>query len=369
MTRTASMGSRVPPAVTSTRTPARSSSGPSTLGRGGHDRRRDRRGGPRRRRHRRGARRGVDHVHAPSAQRGEVVLHRRVLPHLGVHRGRDEHRRPGGEQRGGEQVVGDAGGVLARAASRWPGDHDTRSADWPSTRVRDRLRRRRRSSEVRAAGSDASAENVSAPTNCSASCGEHGRTCAPGVDEPAADLDGLVGGDAAAHAEHDATASHRGQGYAPVGATRGLRRRRRRRRRRRGLGGSDLGELLFGQRDRFDLADLDLLDGDRERLARHRGDLRRDDLAEALAELVVVVVDLAGPHRRQRDQRELGVDPLEQVLHAGVMSDVRRSAMWDRSSSNRRQRAHRAERNRGHRGTAGPQDTSHLGRPLVPGRR
>ena len=59
------------------------------------------------------ARLGVDHVHAPAPQRGEVLLHRGVLPHLGVHRRRHEDRRPGGEQRGGEQVVGDAGGVLA----------------------------------------------------------------------------------------------------------------------------------------------------------------------------------------------------------------------------------------------------------------
>ena len=72
-----------------------------------------------------------------------------------------------------------------------------------------------------------------------------------------------------------------------------------------------------GSGHRLDLADLDLLHRDRERLARHRGDLRRHDLAEALAELVVVVVDLPGPHRRQRDQRELGVDPLEQVLPCG----------------------------------------------------
>ena len=90
------------------------------------------------------------------------------------------------------------------------------------------------------------------------------------------------------------------------------------------LGGGDLGQLLLGgERHRLDLADLDLLHGDGERLARHRGDLRRDDLAEALAELVVVVVDLAGPHRRQRDQRELGVDPLRAATPCGGSSGSR----------------------------------------------
>ena len=58
-------------------------------------------------------------------------------------------------------------------------------------------------SDVRA-GSDASAENVSAPTKRRASCGEHRRDVRAGVDQPPADLDGLVGGDAAAHAEDDA---------------------------------------------------------------------------------------------------------------------------------------------------------------------
>ena len=63
---------------------------------------------------------GLEHVHAAPAQRREVLLHRRVLPHLGVHRRAHEHRRARGEQRRGEQVVGDAGRVLADAASRWP---------------------------------------------------------------------------------------------------------------------------------------------------------------------------------------------------------------------------------------------------------
>src|SRR5690242_7700923 len=73
----------------------------------------------------------------------------------------------------------------------------------------------------------------------------------------------------------------------------------------RGFGGSD----LFGiDALVHDLALSDFLERDRERLARHRRHLGRDDAAETLAELVVVVVDLAGAHGGQRDERELRVD-------------------------------------------------------------
>ena len=95
MNRTGSIGSRVPPAVTSTRTPARSppsastSAAAATIRSGiGEATLADVAAGE-------AARLGVDHVHAAPAQRGEVLLHRRVLPHLGVHRGRDEHRARG----------------------------------------------------------------------------------------------------------------------------------------------------------------------------------------------------------------------------------------------------------------------------------
>ena len=70
------------------------------------------------------ARRGLDHVDAAAPEGGQVVLHRGVLPHLGVHGRADQDRRPGGEQRGGEQVVGDAGGVGAEHPGRGRGDDD-----------------------------------------------------------------------------------------------------------------------------------------------------------------------------------------------------------------------------------------------------
>ena len=43
---------------------------------------------------------GRDDLDAAPLQGGQVVAHRRVLPHLGVHGRADQHRRPGGQQRG-----------------------------------------------------------------------------------------------------------------------------------------------------------------------------------------------------------------------------------------------------------------------------
>ena len=56
---------------------------------------------------------GVDHVHAAGAQHGEVLLDGGVLPHLGVHRGGEQDGRLRRQQRGGEEIVGDAVCVLA----------------------------------------------------------------------------------------------------------------------------------------------------------------------------------------------------------------------------------------------------------------
>ncbi len=46
---------------------------------------------------------------AAAAQRGHVVDGGGVEPHLGVHRGCEQHGTSGGQQRGGQQVVGAAG--------------------------------------------------------------------------------------------------------------------------------------------------------------------------------------------------------------------------------------------------------------------
>src|SRR5690606_30585515 len=90
-----------------------------------------------------------------------------------------------------------------------------------------------------------------------------------------------------------------------------------------GDGQHRLGDRLAGgSADAFDLVGVDLLEGDRQRLAGRRGHLRRDDGAERVAELVVVRVDLPGAARRQGDEGELGSRPLEELLDGGLHHGV-----------------------------------------------
>ena len=63
-------------------------------------------------------------------------------------------------------------------------------------------------SDVRA-GSDASAEKVERPDEPGGAGGQDGHDVGAGVDQAAADLDGLVGGDPARNAEDDAPAGER----------------------------------------------------------------------------------------------------------------------------------------------------------------
>ena len=212
--------------------------------------------------------------------------------------GADDHRRPGGQQRGGEQVVGDAGGVGADAAGPWPGATTTRSADLARAGCAGSGRRRPTATSGPA--------RTPAPRTWSRrrSGGRRavrtGTTWAPGVDEAAAHLDRLVGGDAAGDPEDDAPPGEHGMrsGLLGAGAT-------------SAGGGSSAAGLGARPRRRAstgdDLVGGDLLEGDRQRLAGHRGDLRRHDGAEALAELAEVGVDLPGPRGAQRDQPELRV--------------------------------------------------------------
>ncbi len=67
---------------------------------------------------------GLDDDGAPAAQGGDVLLGGRVLPHLGVHRGREDDRTAGGEQGVGEQVVGQAVGRLGEHVGGRGGDDD-----------------------------------------------------------------------------------------------------------------------------------------------------------------------------------------------------------------------------------------------------
>ncbi len=105
-------------------------------------------------------------------------------------------------------------------------------------------------------GSEASAENVVAPTNRCASRGHDRNHVRAEVDEASADLDGLVGGDPARDAQDDA---------APGKARHALLRRRF-------FGALDLGldvKLVLAGLGALvgDLVRGDLLEGDRQRLA------------------------------------------------------------------------------------------------------
>ena len=162
-------GSRVPPAVTTTWRPARSS-GSSTAPRARTRRTSSRElvglGQPARPGVGAGqpADRRVDDQRAAAAQRRDVGLGRRVLPHLGVHRRREHHRAARGEQGVvsrssarpcgglGQQVGGggrddDQVGLLAEATcgTSWTSSQTSVVTGWPD-----------------------SAAQVAAPTKCSA---------------------------------------------------------------------------------------------------------------------------------------------------------------------------------------------------------
>ena len=51
---------------------------------------------------------GIDDVHSARAQHLDIFLRRRVIPHVDVHRRRDDDRRGGGEIQRGQKIVGDA---------------------------------------------------------------------------------------------------------------------------------------------------------------------------------------------------------------------------------------------------------------------
>ena len=57
----------------------------------------------------------LDDIDLAVAQRGDVLLHRRLGPHGVIHRGCDHHRAPRGQQRRGDDIV--------RAAACDPSDH------------------------------------------------------------------------------------------------------------------------------------------------------------------------------------------------------------------------------------------------------
>ena len=126
MKRTGSIGSRVPPAVTSTRRP---SQGRSPVGSAASTRASRRSGSGRRPRPN-----SPREASLPSsgsitstpalAQRRQVRLGRRVGVHAVVHRRGDQARRRAGEEGGGQHRVGDAGGQLGDRVGRGGGDQE-----------------------------------------------------------------------------------------------------------------------------------------------------------------------------------------------------------------------------------------------------
>ena len=99
------------------------------------------------------------------AQGGDVGLGGGVLPHLGVHRGREHDRAAGGQQGVGEQVVGQPVRGLGQQVGGRRGDHHQVGAPARSARAAPRGRRSTRRS---ATGLPDSAAQVGAPTNSSA---------------------------------------------------------------------------------------------------------------------------------------------------------------------------------------------------------
>ena len=155
-------------------------------------------------------------------QRRKVLLDGRVLPHLGVHRGSDENRRAGREECRGEQIIRDAGRVLAEELRCSRCDDDqvgglTQSSVWDrfatfGTGEQRRARRfgcqrreRERSDEAQRVG------------------GEDGGDVRTGVDETPTDLHGLVGRDSPGDAENDSATtqcSELGSGFHQIARAR-----------------------------------------------------------------------------------------------------------------------------------------------------
>jgi hypothetical protein len=81
---------------------------------------------------------GLEHDRAAVPQRGHVGPGGGVLPHLGVHRGRVQHRAPGGQQGGGEQVTRHTRGGPGHEVCGRRGDDD-KIGGLPEPDVRDFL--------------------------------------------------------------------------------------------------------------------------------------------------------------------------------------------------------------------------------------
>ena len=161
-------------------------------------------------------RRRLEHDCSTAAQRRHVARGGRVLPHLGVHGGREEHRAAGGQQRRGEQVVGAAGSGAGQQIRRRRSDHHQIGL-LAEAHVRDlrnvvehpgvnRMARQR----LERGGADEAQRGL----------GGYDPDVVPGLAELAHHRAGLVGGDATGDADDDPLGVHdrqnpRPRGYSP----------------------------------------------------------------------------------------------------------------------------------------------------------
>ena len=147
---------------------------------------------------------GLEDDDAAAAQGGDVGLGGGVLPHLGVHRGREDDRAAGGEQGVGEQVVGEAVGGPGQQVGGGRGDDDEvgllaephvrHLVDVVPDLGGDRLAGQR--------GPGGRADEVQR------GCGGHDADVVAGLGEQAQQLARLVGGDAAARRRGRPAACH-----------------------------------------------------------------------------------------------------------------------------------------------------------------
>ncbi len=140
---------------------------------------------------------GLDDERAPAAQRRDVVLGGGVLPHLGVHRGDEHDRAAGGEQRVGQQVVGEAvRGLGQEVGGRRRHDHEVGVLADPD--VRDLVHVVPHLGRHRLAGQRGPGGRADEPQRRR---GGHDRDVVAGLGEAPEQLAGLVGRDAAADPE------------------------------------------------------------------------------------------------------------------------------------------------------------------------
>ena len=237
-----------------------------------------------------------------AAQRGHVVDGGRVKPHLGVHRGREEHRTSRGEQRGGQQVVGTTRDGPRQQVGGGRGDHDEVGLlpdpdVWHLVHV------------IPDAGVDRVAGQRLERRGADEAQRGLGRNDTDGMarlGQLTHDRGRLVGGDATGDADDDPLAF----GHFSSSPKR--------------LIAAPSPLLAFGV---FEQVFVDLAHRDRQRLLLQAGlDQRADIFEDAVAELVVVVVDLARALGGVDDQRVLAGRAVEQLVD-GRIGDAQRGVI------------------------------------------